>query len=34
MARNRYSMFFYCCGTYIPAGYGYITDSQTDKDGK
>lgn len=32
MARNRYpGGFCYCCGIYVSAGYGYITDSQTDK---
>lgn len=24
MARNRYPGFCYCCGKYVPAGYGHF----------
>lgn len=24
MARNRYPGYCYCCGTYVPAGYGHF----------
>lgn len=24
MARNRYPGFCYCCGVYVPAGYGHF----------